>query len=235
MDDTERYVILADIHIGFEEHALSKGIFLGGAPTAVELANDVVSIVQEYDAGTVILLGDIKSTTSQISNNEWRAIPSFLEAVSRAADIIIVPGNHDGNISRLAPPQITLTASAGLIIGNTLLTHGHTMPPDTFSHIDTIIMGHVHPIFFSTDSILNGQLVWVHLRTQKEKIFPSRTGDLNITILPAFNRYLALGRSGHRRKSISPIISRIKQPSSARVVTLDGAILGGRELLDCVL
>ena len=47
----------------------------------------------------------------------------------------------------------TMISSTGMVEENVLLTHGHTMPSENFSHVDKIIMGHVHPVFFQEDSV----------------------------------------------------------------------------------
>jgi len=65
---------------------------------------------------------------------------------------------------------------------------------ENFSHVDKIIMGHVHPVFFQEDSVINGQRVWVSIKTKKEKIFPNKSGELEITIIPSFNKYCYIGK-----------------------------------------
>jgi len=72
---------------------------------------------------------------------------------------------------------------------NILLTYGHTMPSENFSHVNKIIMGHAHPVFFQEDSVLNGQRVWISMKTEKQNIFPNKSGDIEITIMSTFNRY----------------------------------------------
>ena len=73
----------------------------------------------------------------------------------------MIPGNHDANIEKLIPRGITLASSKGIVIENMLLTHGHTMPSENFSHVNKIIMGHLHPVYFEEKSLLNGKRVWV--------------------------------------------------------------------------
>jgi hypothetical protein len=117
---------------------------------------------------------------------------------------------------------------------NILFTHGHTMPSENFSHVDKIIMGHLHPVFFQEESIVNGERVWVSMRTSKDHIFPSSSGEIEITIVPSFNRYFYATNKRRYEKSISPIIERVKQVSSARIITLDGTIIGNEDNLDQV-
>jgi len=63
-----------------------------------------------------------------------------------------------------------------------LLTHGHTMPSEIFSQINRIIMGHIHPVFFEKESLINGERVWVSIISDKQKIFHSKSGELELII-----------------------------------------------------
>jgi metallophosphoesterase superfamily enzyme len=149
--------------------------------------------------------------------------------------VILIPGNHDANIQRLVPENISMISSTGMVEENILLTHGHTIPSENFSHVDKIIMGHVHPVFFQEDSVLNGQRVWISMKTEKQNIFPNKSGDIEITIIPSFNRYFYATHKRKYKKSISPIIEKIKQLSSAKIITLDGTIIGDESIIDQVL
>jgi hypothetical protein len=183
---------------------------------------------------SIILLGDIKSGIKSITKSEWKDIPLFFEKINEKVNVVLVPGNHDANIQRLIPKEITLGSSKGIIIDDLLLTHGHTMPSENFSHVNKIVMGHVHPVFFQEKSLINGKRVWVSLKCKKQKIFPSKSGELEITILPSFNRYFYATRKKFYKKSISPILERM-DVLEARIVTLDGTIIGNESLLPNVI
>ena len=96
-------------------------------------------------------------------------------------------------------------------------------------------MGHIHPVFFQEDSVLNGQRVWISMKTEKQKIFPSTSGEIEITVIPSFNRYFYATHKKYYKKSISPIIEKIKNVESAKIVTLDGTIIGNESMLENVL
>ena len=159
----------------------------------------------------------------------------FFEKIKEKVDTVLVPGNHDSNIQKLVPEGITLISSTGLVIENALLTHGHTMPSENFSHVERIIMGHVHPVFFQVDSVINGQRVWISIKIEKQRIFPSSSGEIEITIIPSFNKYFYATHKRQYKKSISPIIEKIKENFSARIVTLDGAVIGNESMIAQVL
>lgn len=230
-----QYLILSDLHIGFESKLASNEIFIGKNTSTDETINEVESIIDYVKADSLILLGDVKSSIKSISKNEWDEVPLFFDKMKSMIDTILVPGNHDANIQKLVPDGITLVSSTGLVIENVLLTHGHTMPSENFSHVEKIIMGHVHPVFFLEESVLNGQRVWVSIKTEKQRVFPSESGELELTIVPSFNRYFYATHKRFYKKSISPIIERIKEFSSAKIITLDGSFIGNESMINQVL
>ncbi len=235
LEGKKKNLIVTDIHIGFENSLASNEIFIGKNSTINETIQDLSEIIDAENPDSVILLGDIKSSIKSISRNEWNEVPMFLEKIREKCDVTLVPGNHDANIQRLVPDNISMISSTGMVEENILLTHGHTMPSENFSHVDKIIMGHIHPVFFQEDSVINGQRVWISIKTEKENIFPNKSGALEIIIIPSFNKYFYATHRKKYKKSISPIIDKIKTVSSARIVTLDGVIIGNESIIDQVI
>ena len=235
LEGESRNLIVADLHIGFEADLAAKNIFVGKNTSINDMISEICKIIDDTKPDSLILLGDVKSSIKSISKNEWDEIPLFFDKVGKKVEIVLIPGNHDSNIQRLVPDGVTLVSSAGLVVENTLLTHGHTLPSNNFSHVDKIIMGHVHPVFFKEDSVLNGQRVWVSIKTEKQKIFSSSSGEIEITIVPSFNKYFYATHKKKYKKSISPILEKIKKKSSARIVTLDGAVIGNESMISNVL
>jgi putative SbcD/Mre11-related phosphoesterase len=228
-------LIISDLHIGFESKLASNEIFIGKNTTTDETINEIESIIDSVKADSLILLGDVKSSIKSISKTEWNDVPRFFKKMKAKIDTILIPGNHDANIQKLVPDGVSLISSAGMVVENILLTHGHTMPSENFSHVDKIIMGHVHPVFFQEDSVLNGQRVWVSIKTEKQQIFPSASGELEIIIIPSFNKYFYATKKKYYKKSISPILEKIKKYSSAKIVTLDGTIIGDESIINQIL
>lgn len=235
LKNEKKNLVVTDVHIGFESSMTSNEIFIGKNSTIDETIQELSEIIDAEKPDSVILLGDIKSSIKNISRNEWDEVPLFFDRIKEKCDVILIPGNHDANIQRLIPKEVTMISSTGMVEENTLLTHGHTMPSENFSHVKKIIMGHIHPVFFQEDSVLNGQRVWASLKIDKEQIFPSESGELEITIVPSFNKYFYATQKKYYKKSISPIIERIKKINSAKIVTLDGSILGDESIIKQVL
>jgi len=235
LEGKQKNLVVTDMHIGFESSLASNEIFIGKNSTINETIQELSDVINKEKPDSLILLGDIKSSIKNISKNEWNEVPLFLNKIREKCNIILIPGNHDANIQKLVPENIEMISSTGMVDENILLTHGHTMPSENFSHVDKIIMGHVHPVFFQENSVLNGQRVWISMRTEKQNIFPNKSGDIEITIMPSFNKYFYATQKKKYKKSISPIIEKIKHVSSAKIITLDGTIIGDESMIEQVL
>ena len=232
LEGEKKYLVITDLHIGFENDFASNKIEIGKNSSVNETIAKLKKIIRSENPESIIFLGDIKSSIERISNAEWKEVPHFFEEMKRYANLILIPGNHDANIQRLIPKDVTVTNSIGFVIDDVLLTHGHALPTKNFSGIKKIIMGHIHPVFFNNDSLLNGERVWISLKAKKDQIFTSSFGELEITIVPSFNPYFYATQKRFYKKSISPIIEKLKHIEEARVVTLDGTIIGNESILE---
>jgi putative SbcD/Mre11-related phosphoesterase len=234
IEGTKKSLVITDLHLGFESNLSLNNIFLGKNKTVIEITKEIEEIIKKTKPDSLILLGDVKSGIKSITKTEWETVPIFFERINKLIDTILVPGNHDANIEKLIPNGITLASSKGIIIDDILLTHGHTMPSENFSQVNTIVMGHVHPVFFQEDSLINGERVWVSIKCKKQKIFSSKSGELEIIILPSFNRYFYTTQKKFYKKSIAPILEKM-DVLQAKIVTLDGTIIGNESLLSAVI
>jgi putative SbcD/Mre11-related phosphoesterase len=234
LEDEQRFLVVTDLHIGFEMGMISNDINVRPEEMIQEIHASLDSLIESEKPDTLILLGDIKSGIESISKIEWQTVPMFFE-IGKKINTIVIPGNHDGNLSRLVPDYVSMTGPSGLVIGDTLLTHGHVMPSENFSQINKIVMGHLHPVYFQEGSVLDGQRLWVSIKADKSKIFPSSKGEIEIIIVPSFNKYFYATTKRYHKKSISPILERVKDLYSAKIVTLDGTIIGDESILKNVI
>ena len=234
IESDKKSLVITDLHLGFENTLSLNNVFLGKNKTVTEITKEIELIIDKTKPDSLVLLGDVKSGINSITKTEWETVPVFFENITKLIDIILVPGNHDANIEKLIPNEITLAGSKGIIIDDILLTHGHTMPSENFSQINTIVMGHIHPVFFEKESLINGERVWVSIISDKQKIFRSKSGELELIILPSFNRYFYATQKKFYKKSISPIIEKM-DVVQAKILRLDGTIIGNEELLSAVI
>lgn len=229
-----RYLAISDLHIGFESQMSTRGINIDEQTFFDEIRKELADLINFNKIDAVILLGDLKNSIQTINKYEWEVIPQLFEFLSEVTDIYLVPGNHDSNIRFLMPENVNIMGSKGMILDDTLFIHGHAMPTIAKASIKRIVMGHIHPIFLRHNSLINGQRVWIYLKLIKKAIFPATQGDLDIVIVPAFNRYIYATNARHYTKSISPIIAKAIKSNAVRqalLVSLDGSIVGDIESL----
>ena len=235
VEEKRKNLVISDLHIGFEHKFSSNKNTVRKNSSINEIISNVTKIIKKENPDTLILLGDVKSSIQSITNSEWKDVPYFFEEIKNSLDIVLIPGNHDSNIDKLIPSDVTVISSKGMIIDDVLLTHGHTMPSKNYSSVNNIIMGHIHPVYFDKNSLLNGERIWISIKTDKSKIFPSTRGELNITIVPSFNPYFYATEKKYYKKSISPIVEKIKDSTMAKILTLDGTIIGNESIINQVL
>ena len=231
LESDKKNLIISDLHIGFEDKFSSNKNTVKKNSSINEIISNVTKIIKKENPETLILLGDVKSSIQSITDLEWKDIPYFFEEIKNSLEVILVPGNHDSHIDRLIPNDVTVISSKGMILDDVLLTHGHTMPSKNYSSVNNIIMGHIHPVYFDKNSLLNGERIWISIKSDKSKIFPDTKGNLNITIVPSFNPYFYATEKKYYKKSISPIVEKIKDSTTAKILTLDGTIIGNESIL----
>ncbi|HZH39117.1 MAG TPA: metallophosphoesterase, partial [Bacillales bacterium] len=190
-----RYLVVSDIHIGFEDKINRKGVFIDPKKNVDELLEVLSNTINKTQIDNLIILGDLKSSVSVITKSEWNNVPFFIDSLSKLCNIYLVPGNHDGNIIHLVSNNVNLMSVKGMEINNILLTHGHAIPT-IGNNINKIVTGHLHPILIKEGNILNGQKVWIKIILKKnQKVSKNITREnperqIEFIIIPHFNNYL---------------------------------------------
>jgi uncharacterized protein len=228
--ESKKFLVISDLHLGSETDLINKGITIGSNWIARDILKEIDELGALYSFNGIIILGDLKNSITHITKNEWETIPIFLKELSLDMDIFLIPGNHDVNINLLAPDSVIVCNSPGLVIDDILLIHGHTMPEKTQFNINKIIMGHIHPIFINSNSVLHGKRLWIYLKVKKESIFGLKTkGIIEIIIIPTFNKYFYSLRYQKESRSISPLIRQLIKNDgilSGLLFTLEGSLIG---------
>ena len=228
--ETKKFLVISDLHLGSETDLINKGITIDSNWIARDILKEIDELEALYSFNGIIILGDLKNSITHITKNEWETIPTFLKQLSLDKEIFLIPGNHDGNIDLLVPESVTVSNSSGLIFDDILLIHGHTIPEKTKSNINKIIMGHIHPIFNNSNSVVHGKRLWIYLKIKKESIFGLKTkGTIEIIIVPTFNKYFYSLRYHKESRSISPLIRQLLKKDailSGLLFTLEGSLIG---------
>jgi putative SbcD/Mre11-related phosphoesterase len=238
-----RYLVVSDLHIGFEEKFRGSGVRL--RPSIDSMINDLESLIDQYEITDLVIDGDVKSGVDRILESEWNNVPKFFSRATRKCRVSVVPGNHDGGLSVLLPENVTLEDINGKLIEDTLVLHGHPRPLIKFKDAKRIILGHVHPIFRKRGSPLSGRPVWAFLKIRKKLVFRKLLEDSNleslieVVVMPSFNTELS--SSGYvpeekyeSRKGFS-LSKDLKMAEDAVIVTLEGEVIGDVSNLQTIM
>lgn len=233
-------VVVADLHIGFEEKFRTSGINIES--NAQKMASDLEEMIEENHASSLIIAGDVKSGVDRILQSEWENVPRLLNRLSKKCKVTIVPGNHDGGIQNLVPESVEVGNINGTVAGDTLIIHGHTRPLPKFKDCNRILMGHVHPVYQRRGSPLSGMPVWIFARLTRKSLYPELISDnssmVEIVVIPSFNYDLTV--SGYAadeirvERRVSPLVRVLKTAPEAIITTLNAEVIGDAALLQSI-
>lgn len=213
--NNERVLVIADLHLGWEVTLAHQGIHV---PSQVpHLLSKLHKILDETHPDQLILLGDVKHAVAKVELEEWKYVPEFFDSlINIIQNVQVVPGNHDGNLEPLTPPNVKIASSQGILLwGEVGLFHGHAWPPPSMLGCKYLIMGHLHPVVVFKDPLgfrITRQ-VWVRAKTdgqklaegvlkheevkyegdparKAEEVYSLKVLDAECIIMPSFNDYL---------------------------------------------
>ena len=141
----QKTLAIVDLHIGWEIALSQKGIHV---PTQTpKLLKKLIPLISTHKPEKLLILGDVKHTVATAEMGEWQDIPDFFnELKKQIQEILIIRGNHDGNLEPLLPENIKILPATGLTIGEVGFFHGHRWPSPSLLKCKTLVMGHVHPV-----------------------------------------------------------------------------------------
>ncbi|MEM4514062.1 MAG: metallophosphoesterase [Ignisphaera sp.] len=192
-------VVIADVHLGFEEDMASKGVFL----PRIQLSKtvDVIEKSLSYvDASILVIAGDIKHRFEKLGRKEARDLREFLEvSIKRFRKIVIVRGNHDTYLLTVCK-KLGIDIYDALWLDDILVVHGHKdiRGKKGFS---LVLMGHEHPSIALKDPVTG--------HSTKFPCFllaPLKKGGYAL-VLPALGVYQSgTAISTHSESYLSPIM-----------------------------
>ena len=222
----KKILVVADLHIGIESQLREQGI--NTSPQTQTMTNRLITLCEKYKPKEIILLGDIKHNIPSSTIQERKDVRNFLETIQTYGIIHIIPGNHDGNIQKISPPDIIIHPSDGFVLENLGFVHGHRWPSEEIMRCKQLIIGHTHPTVMFTDRLgyKAFEPCWIKGKFIEDKLkekYPDST-DSEILVMPAFNP-LCGGISANREGITGPI-GKIIDVKNAEVYLLDGSALG---------
>jgi putative SbcD/Mre11-related phosphoesterase len=188
----------------------------------------LLKICKKYKPLEIILLGDIKHNIPSSTIQERRDVKNFLTTIKEYGSVYIIPGNHDGNINKISPPEIIIHPSNGFSIENIGFVHGHRWPSEEIMQCDQIVIGHTHPTVMFTDRLgyKTFEPCWIKsmflINKLKEK-YPNGISS-SILIIPAFNPLC--GGIAVNQEGVSGPIGKIIDIQNAQIYLIDGTLVG---------
>jgi hypothetical protein len=186
IESDERVMMAADLHLGLEYELAKQGINIPYQWNRI--LEEIRYLLEEHKPDRLILLGDVKHGVPSTSFQEKREIPLFFETLLEVVENIdIIRGNHDANIQKYIPEEVTLHTSKGVILGEEFKVaamHGHAWPNPAIMTADAVIMAHNHPtVMLSTPiGIRITQPAWIRGTMDPESLARAFLAQDNIRL-----------------------------------------------------
>tara|TARA_Y100000310_G_scaffold151164_1_gene150695 strand:+ start:3407 stop:4177 length:771 start_codon:yes stop_codon:yes gene_type:complete len=157
-DQQEKILVIADLHIGYEESFVEKGIF--PRFQTHEIITNLNKIFDNLNKNQnikkldkIIILGDLKHEHGKISDAEWRETLHVLDFLTgKTKEIILIKGNHDNILGPIAGKR-NVKLKPYYQYKDILFMHGHKEYKTALKNknIKIIILGHLHPAITLSD------------------------------------------------------------------------------------
>lgn len=225
-------VCVADLHIGYELSLREKGVRL--ASGLERMKEELVALLEETGAERLVLLGDVKHSIPGAGSEEMLELRNFFSSLSEKAEIVVVKGNHDGNIGEFAR-EAKIFGSSGTVVDEVGLFHGNAWPAPGVVECGWAILGHIHPCVEVADSEgrRTTERAWAVGKSDGKKLlerYPDANGKLNLVLMPAFNPLVGchpLNGKGIRKGVPGPFLSKgMFKLADAQIHLLSGVGLG---------
>ena len=142
---SERVLVVADLHIGWEVSLAERGVHVPSQTP--KMLDKMLQLIKLCRPTSLIFLGDVKHAIAKVVMGEWRDIPDFFETISKKVpNIQVILGNHDGNLEPLLPKTVELLPSKGAVLWDVGFFHGHAWPTPELLGCRNLVTAHVHPM-----------------------------------------------------------------------------------------
>ncbi|MBI5229046.1 metallophosphoesterase [Candidatus Micrarchaeota archaeon] len=227
-----KYLVLAELHLGIEYELRKKGVRMPLLEN--KIAEEINELLKETKTHSLIVLGDAKHDIYGMREKEKRMMHRFFSQL-HCKRIILVKGNHDGDLDELAgkygKKEVKVVPAEGFVLkvgGKTYgLVHGHAWPKKEVFESDFLLMAHNHPLVeFSSKGYKRAEQVWVIGRMKESNEFGTRKAQQAV-VFPSFNP-LSGGKPVNRSgEGLGPILkNRLMNLDDAEAFLLNGVNLG---------
>lgn len=139
----ERILILADLHVGYEE-ALNKQGILVPRMQQQEIKKEISGLLK-LKPKIIVINGDLKHEFGEISRQEWQDTIEILDMLLEKAKVILIKGNHDTILEPIARKK-NLEIKDYYIIDDICILHGDKIRIEKeVNDAKILIIAHEHP------------------------------------------------------------------------------------------
>ena len=199
-------LVIADVHIGYEEALNRQGILIPRAQFGemVKRMEKIFGSLNGKKIKRIVVNGDLKHEFGIISEQEWRNTLKFIDLLSRHCnEVILIKGNHDTILGPIAEKRNVkildhlMIKSISKKSGKILILHGDKIPgKQLLKEASVVIIGHEHPAV----SLKEGP------RVEQYKCFlKGKHKGKNLIVQPSFNS-IAEGTDILKDKILSPFL-----------------------------
>lgn len=142
----EKILIIADLHIGYEEDLNSQGILIPRTQFR-DMKKEIEIVLNDLKPKTIVVNGDLKHEFGKISSQEWHETLEILEILMKNSDVILIRGNHDNMLEPIIKKRgLELRQFYCIGKGGICILHGDKIPVNDEVHkAKILIIGHEHP------------------------------------------------------------------------------------------
>lgn len=204
-------IIIADLHIGYEESMAKEGVYL---PKAFrQMVDSVVALLKEERPKRLIINGDLKHSFIPLKREKLELRAFFERTLPLVEEVVVVRGNHDVGIGWIR--ELGVEVVDELEVGGWKIVHGHKLVEG-----ERFIIGHEHPAIRLRDEV--GALIKVPIFLVGETLI----------VLPAFSPW-AYGND-ILREIVSPFLKDASLFNLKVFVPLDKELLDFGKLGDLI-
>lgn len=179
----QKTLIIADLHIGYEEDLNSQGILIPRIQFG-DMKREIEMLLNDLKPKTIVINGDLKHEFGGISSQEWREALEILDIMSKnCKKIVLIKGNHDNMLEPIAKKRgLELKQFYCIEKENICILHGDKIPVNDEVHkAKVLIIGHEHPSI----SLREG------MKIEKYKCFLlGKWHGKKLVIMPSFFPYI---------------------------------------------
>jgi len=191
-------VVIADVHLGYEEEMARSGVYLPKLQLRKALAL-LDSLAARHRGATLVVAGDVKHSFSRLLRQERVEVARFVAHAVQAGfkRVVVVRGNHDNFVSHIVRDHGGEWVEDLVDLGRgVIVAHGHKKISADY---EIIIIGHEHPA------------VQVSMASSRAKFpaflaVPLDGGQLALVLPPAGAYQVGNVVSTYRENYLSPII-----------------------------